>query len=462
MTHQRGMVPKSYFELINKSGHQSARSNEIDQSDPNLGKRQSPQEILQIQQQTIQNIQQQQFHKAAASRQNRTLYAITLYDFRAEREDELDIWFIAKPINRLGGPGLVPASYVSIVDKYNPSAPVEAAAGNDMEAVITRFKIPTVEEWKESTAIYQASTRPTGTNASSSAPSQFSHNENSSTRSSSASSRTVIVEATVDSYHLAAYNDTSRYQYIIIARTSTGNTRQLYRFYEDFFNLQVRLLEKFPEEAGKVEDLIALPPHISRCDEVLALFEVQNNGLDREFVSKGDRSSKPINQQSGYQQERLSQYSNMQLQQRNRSSTTPSSDSYSNNRGSSPGINTTLGSQNESTGGGKQPKVKVKFYFEDDIFVLLLPVQLKLSDLKLKLAKRLGLESPDEPDSSQSVSLFLKEEYEEFMDAHHIVSESLSDEQWTLLYEKEISDDTRFHGVLHDKCKIVILPAPSY
>lgn len=389
----------------------------------------------------------------------------------------------------------MPASYVSIVDKYNPLAPVEAAAGNDMEAVITRFKIPTVEEWKELTAIYQASTRPTGTNASSLAPSQFSHNENSLTRSSSASSRTVIVEATVDSYHLAAYNDTSRYQYIIIARTLTGNTRQLYRFYEDFFNLQVRLLEKFPEEAGKVEgvrrtipgllgplkdvnekvtlkrregfdyylrSLIALPPHISRCDEVLALFEVQNNGLDREFVSKGDRLSKPINQQLGYQQERLSQYLNMQLQQRNRSSTTPSLDSYSNNRGLSPGINTTLGLQNESTGGGKQPKVKVKFYFEDDIFVLLLPVQLKLLDLKLKLAKRLGLESPDEPDSSQLVSLFLKEEYEEFMDAHHIVSESLSDEQWTLLYEKEISDDSRFHGVLHDKCKIVILPAPSY
>lgn len=59
------------------------------------------------------------------------LYGIVQYDFRAERADELDAkrgenliviaqsnheWFVAKPIGRLGGPGLIPVSFVAISD----------------------------------------------------------------------------------------------------------------------------------------------------------------------------------------------------------------------------------------------------------------------------------------------------------------------------------------------------------
>lgn len=515
MTNQRGMVPKLYFEVFNRSMHALARGNSIDQLNPIFAKIQQQQlvqnlqqnlNLLQnIQQQTIQNLQQQTSGGGSA-RENRTLYAVTLYDFRAEREDELDIvpgehlvicahhdyeWFIAKPINRLGGPGLVPASYVKIVDKYNPLAQMESA-GDDMVSVITHFRIPTVEEWKELTAIYQASTHPSGkisgTNPSSLVPSQFSQNEDDSTRSSSASASTFIVEASVDSYHLATLEDNSRYQYVVTARTLTGKTRQLCRFYEDFYNMQVKILELFPYEAGKVEghrrtipgfpgpvihvsdnisllrrerfdyylrNLIAMPSHVSRCDEVLALFEVQNNGFDKEYVERGDRFSKPINQQSGYQQDRLSQYLNVQPHSRSRNSHTPSLDLNSNNRALSPGANTALAQPMPDT--SKQPKVKVKFYYEDDIFVLLLPVNLRLQDLKAKLAKRLGLETGYETDPSSLVFLFLKTEYDDFMDTNQIASEVLSDEQRALLFHKEISEDSKFHEVLHDKCKIVIL-----
>jgi len=59
------------------------------------------------------------------------LYGIVLYDFGAERTDELDCkvgdailviaqsneeWYVAKPIGRLGGPGLIPVSFVEIRD----------------------------------------------------------------------------------------------------------------------------------------------------------------------------------------------------------------------------------------------------------------------------------------------------------------------------------------------------------
>lgn len=59
------------------------------------------------------------------------LYGVVLYDFQAERSDELDAkagepiiviaqsnveWFVAKPIGRLGGPGLIPVSFVEVRD----------------------------------------------------------------------------------------------------------------------------------------------------------------------------------------------------------------------------------------------------------------------------------------------------------------------------------------------------------
>lgn len=505
MSNQRGMVPKLYFEVFNRSMHALARGNEIDQLNPIFAKIQQQQSLQNIQQRTIQNISQY----GAQPRENRTLYAVTLYDFRAEREDELDIvpgehlvicahhdyeWFIAKPINRLGGPGLVPASYVRIVDKYNPQAQMDAA-GDDMVAIITHFKIPTVEEWKEQTAVYQASTK-APYNASGPDPSQYAQTVPV-TRSSSTSSGSYIVEASVDSYHLTENDENSRHQYVVTARTLTGKVRVLFRFYEEFYNTQVKLLEQHPYEAGKVEGskrtipgfpgpvvnvsenivlmrrelfdvylkkLIALPPHISRSDCVMALFEVHNNGYDKEY-SENEPHSRPIHQQSGYHQERISQYSNVLPNTKSRSSNTPSTDSNSYKRALSPGANNSLAHQpsvenkqynSENKVVEKQPKVKVKFYFQDDIFVLLLPVNLRLQDLKTKLADRLELRPAHDVDPASLVSLFLRTTFYDFMDDHQIATEILTEEQEELLFQNEITDDATFHDLLHDKCKIVI------
>ena len=112
----------------------------------------------------------------------------------------------------------------------------------------------------------------------------------------------------------------------------------------------MKLLELFPYEAGRIENskriipsipgplinvndsisklrrekldyylsnLIALPSHISRSEEVLKLFDVLDNGFDRETDAINKRFSKPISQKSNSHQDRLSQYSNFNVYNNN-------------------------------------------------------------------------------------------------------------------------------------------------
>lgn len=493
ITHQRGMVPMSYFEVFNKPQHNDKIDNVIDQRNPINSKFSATGPV-------------------GTKLSNQALYAIAVFDFKAERPDELDLqtgenliicahhdyeWFIAKPITRLGGPGLVPVSYVKIIDMAG-STGLNNVSSDDPVGIINHFQIPTVEEWKAQTAKYQALSIPLGqisqSEPSTSANSQFFQKDasSSSNRSSLSSSKTYLLEAGVDSYQL----EHGRYQYSVVARLSNGKTRYLYRYYQDFYDLQVKLLEMFPLEAGKVENsrriipsipgplinvndsisklrrekldlylrgLIALPANVSRSEEVLGLFDVLENGYDREVDSRGDRTSKPVQQRSNYQQDRLSQYSNLQSHIQ-RSSLTPSLDSPVQRSRSSSSTNV-LNSNNMAANNGnlsmnlshhssgeKVSKIKVKFYFEDDIFVLLLPSNLRLSELRTKLARRLDIESA-EPD----VHIFLKRDYDAFMDDNEIVSDTLTEDQRERLFQLVVNNDAKFQQVLVDKCKVVIL-----
>lgn len=531
MTNARGMVPVLYFEVFNRSRPIQTPSAPTHIIDTNKSPNSSNHQRNSLQ----------------------TLYAVTLYEFKAERDDELDImpgenliicahhdfeWFIAKPINRLGGPGLVPASYVKIIDLVNPNN--AHTMDEDIIKVINKLKIPTVEQWKDQTARYQASTIPLGS-ISNNGPAVTSSNtqyfqkdpqsDGDSYRSSLSLTNTKILEVCVDSYLL----DHGRYQYHVIARLDNGKIRYLYRYYQHFYDVQVKLLELFPYEAGKIENskriipsipgplihvneniskmrrekldyylqnLVALPPHISRSETVLQLFEVLDNGYDKEIIeSPKNRTSKPISQKSNYQQDRLSQYSGILQNSNNRSSSTPnSSDSALNRISSSSSNNNNINSINAAGGlaapvttspanphpsapppptENKQPKVKVKFYYEDDIFVLLLPTNLRLQDLKSKLAKRLDLpNNEDSPyggsgednttedyvmvenglKSFKNVQLFLKNDYDDFVEENGLENtDSFNDIHKEKLREFEIFNDERFHESLYDKCKIVIL-----
>ncbi|KAK6203499.1 uncharacterized protein RJT21DRAFT_119661 [Scheffersomyces amazonensis] len=493
ITHTKGMVPVSYFEVFK-------RSRPVAKDTP-----------------TSLTSGSSTATRSTQRNSSQTLYAVVLYEFKAEREDELDIfpgenliicahheyeWFIAKPINRLGGPGLVPVTYVKIIDLLNPLAAqhpnLEASNSEDIARTIDNFKIPSVEQWKEQNARYQASTIPLGSISNTQTPpmssnTQFFEGESTSNRSSLSSAGTIILEAGVDSYQL----DHGRYQYLVTAKLSNGKIRQLYRYYQDFYDLQVKLLELFPYEAGKIENskriipsipgplinvndsisklrrekldyylrnLIALPSHISRSEEVLRLFDVLENGFDKEFTDSNNnngRSSKPISQQSNYQQDRLSQYSNYPNNHRN--STTPTSETRS--RSSSthlinnvPGVvNQSNTSAISSDSKAQITKVKVKFYYDEDIFVLLLPTSLRLQDLKTKLFKRLDLDKNDNGIVPQDVQLFLKNDYDDFINENNIVNEDFDSIQRDKLKEFEVDDDEKFHGILFDKCKLVIL-----
>ena len=94
------------------------------------------------------------------------MYGIVQYDFVAERPDELEAkegeaviviaqsnkeWFVAKPIGRLGGPGLIPVGFIEIRDMVT-GLPCE-----DKEEAIRRAGVPKVEEWKRKIAEYKNS-----------------------------------------------------------------------------------------------------------------------------------------------------------------------------------------------------------------------------------------------------------------------------------------------------------------
>ena len=102
------------------------------------------------------------FDSSSSSNHNSSshLYGVVLYDFEAERPDVLSCkageniiifahydqeWFIAKIIDRIGGPGFVPFCLIMVVDfktGYSSNIPL----AKDIESV----NFPTVFEWKQS------------------------------------------------------------------------------------------------------------------------------------------------------------------------------------------------------------------------------------------------------------------------------------------------------------------------
>lgn len=217
------------------------------------------------------------------------LYGIVLYDFQAERSDELDAkagepiiviaqsnleWFVAKPIGRLGGPGLIPVSFVEIRD---------AVTGRTINNVgdlmqTSAAPIPKVEEWKKMTQGYEATSIPLGekfntnsltTSVSSSTssisssgqrhhqqqqqqnqhhysgedyydhshhhqqqPQHQQHLSQSSAldnnRSRSSTKEPMVISANMDSFILEG----DQYWFIVYARLDNGKHRILYRLYE--------------------------------------------------------------------------------------------------------------------------------------------------------------------------------------------------------------------------------------
>ena len=207
-------------------------------------------------------------------------YAIVLHDFLAERADELDAkrgdlitvvaqsnreWFVAKPIGRIGRPGLIPVSFVEIHD------PSTGQAIPDVEGLMDRGELPKVEDWKRAMLNYKQNSITLGViDAPARAPVPSTPHIPPTQKNpppQAGSSRTdspeplpdgILLSADVISFHYEMEQYWFRIDAIYQPYNRPGQTKLppskqliLFRVYDDFYDFQVALLETFPREAGR-------------------------------------------------------------------------------------------------------------------------------------------------------------------------------------------------------------------
>lgn len=162
----RGLVPVSFFEVIGKNERDSGGSVDLHKKDHYHDSGFSDRSPASDSSSTN-TTRNGAFRMSAFGKgQGAMVYGIVQYDFQAERPDELDArageaiiviaqsnpeWFVAKPIGRLGGPGLIPVSFIELRDMQSGQAVTDP-----LEAV-RRAGVPKVEEWKKMTAEYKNS-----------------------------------------------------------------------------------------------------------------------------------------------------------------------------------------------------------------------------------------------------------------------------------------------------------------
>lgn len=216
-------------------------------------------------------------------------YAVVLHDFVAERADELDAkagdpisvvaqsnreWFVAKPIGRLGRPGLIPVTFVEVRDPAS-NMPIQ-----DIDALMDRGDLPRVEDWKRAMFNYKQSSialgvldepngresvvpnspympkSPTSPTEPQNDPSTF--NPPPRTPSPTHFPVGILLAANVVSFHYEMEEywfriDATYQPYDPAIPTSIPPAKQLvlFRVYNDFYDFQVSLLNTFPREAGR-------------------------------------------------------------------------------------------------------------------------------------------------------------------------------------------------------------------
>ncbi|TIA16358.1 hypothetical protein D6C80_04585 [Aureobasidium pullulans] len=271
----RGLVPVSYFEQVGKTVRESASvtSSPSTHHDSGYADKSSH--------------DPSRMSKSSMGRSGGApVYGIVAYDFKAERPDELEAhegeaiiviaqsnpeWFVAKPITRLGGPGLIPVSFVEIKD-------LTSGQTIDSAEAIARAGIPRVEEWKKMAADYKNTSIPLGQIGNMQAASQQSmaglqsgmdrmslnnggHSRNMSTVSRRTTSQAhsqyplAPLRASVPRY---MYLD-EKFHFIVEATLADGSHWDLTRIYEDFYELQINLIKAFPDEAGNTGAPRTLP-----------------------------------------------------------------------------------------------------------------------------------------------------------------------------------------------------------
>lgn len=292
LRNERGLVPVNHFETVGKTVRDSGDSSQSLTStthDSGYGEGATPPSQIT----SAPRMSANGAHSMASHRPSKSLskvpggvYGIVSYDFHAERPDELDAkegeaiiviaqsnpeWFVAKPITRLGGPGLIPVSFIEIRDMTT------GQAATDPLAAVQKAGIPRVEEWKKMAAEYKNTSIPLGTVSSSqqvqglqqgmdrmsmnsSQQSSYGHQRHQSSSLHSQQHQNLLapVRASVPRY---IYSD-DKFHFIVECRLSDGAHWDLSRIYEDFYELQINLINAFPEEAGQVPNKPRILPYM--------------------------------------------------------------------------------------------------------------------------------------------------------------------------------------------------------
>ncbi|KIX02334.1 uncharacterized protein Z518_08275 [Rhinocladiella mackenziei CBS 650.93] len=482
----RGLVPVAFFEVVGKQQRQSGNSlsspgEKPDGHDSGFSEKGSTGSGHTRSESTATT--RPMAHQRGSSMTGRSggamVYGVVQYDFNAERADELDAkageaiivvaqsnpeWFVAKPIGRLGGPGLIPVSFVDVKDTVTMQS-----VPDPLEAV-RKAGVPRVEEWKKFAAEYKNSSISLGKfdspqaqmsadvarmslqNAGSQQSlSNNNHAQQTGPRMSQQSNIPLApISASVPRYCF----DNDMYWYIIECQMEDGRWWELSRYYADFYDFQIALLEMFPEEAGNrgkprtlpfmpgpvahvtdaisngrrqnldeyIKKIVAMPNHISKSMLVRNLFkpkpgqdfEIDPNALGEDYrLSGGSQHSMPpasrvsSNQQPAYggmppPGPRASQ----QRQQ------VPMSAGPGTAMGGPPFLhsqasNLTQASNSSSMKAGNAGgSMKVKVFWQDDIIAIRVPQDIAFAALKEKLMERLKvnedivIQYKDEPTNS--------------------------------------------------------------
>ncbi|KAL1952467.1 hypothetical protein VTO42DRAFT_5294 [Malbranchea cinnamomea] len=379
----RGLVPVSFFEVIGKNRNSGGSGGAVEDNRKEAHDSGFSDHSVHMRTNSTSTTKPgTRSRMSSGAKAAAMVYGVVLYDFHAERPDELEAkageaiiviaqsnpeWFVAKPIGRLGGPGLIPVTFVEIRD-MTTGQPV----ADPLEAV-KRAGVPRVEEWKKMTAEYKNSSISLGkldggsgvqsattdlqkmtlNNTGQPNGNDYYHQRNSSRtaghQDNQARNRQSPPQPQPQSQQQGGYYpvlapirasiprycfDNDKYWYIIEAQMEDGRWWELSRYYHDFYDFQIALLQQFEEEAGNkgkprtlpfmpgpvthvtdaisngrrqnldeyIKKLLAMPPHISRCQLVKQLFaprpgdyEIEdptlNHDNDEYRPSSGSRNS---------------------------------------------------------------------------------------------------------------------------------------------------------------------------
>lgn len=250
--------------------------------------------------------------------------------------------------------------------------------------------------------------------------------------------------------------DNDMYWYIIECQMEDGRWWELSRYYADFYDFQIALLEMFPEEAGNkgkprtlpfmpgpvahvtdaisngrrqnldeyMKKIVGMPPHISKSMLVRNLFkpkpgqdfEIDPNALGEDYrLSAGSQQSmQPVSRVSSNQIPAGSAYGGMpppsgRMSQQQRQMPMSAGGGmerppFLHSQASNLTQASTSSSMKANNAGGGGMKVKV--FFQDDIIAIRVPQEISFEALKERLMERLKVNEnilvqyKDEPTNS--------------------------------------------------------------